>query len=170
MALHVEGHLARSDRTEAGAACPIERTSELVARRSTVLLLREASYGTARFDDFVRRTGLTESVTAAQLRGLVIEGILVKQPYRELGQRQRFEYLLTEAGRDLVPILLAFAAWGDRHRPKSHRLRMVHRGCAAPLHVEMRCEAGHEVGESEVVVALERRRGRRRLRPEEGRS
>lgn len=162
MALHVEGLLARGDRTEAGAACPIERTSELVARRSTVLLLREASYGTARFDDFVRRTGLTESVTATQLRALVTEGILVKQPYQEPGQRQRFEYLLTEAGRDLVPILLALAAWGDRHRPKPHRLRMVHRGCAAPLHVEMRCEAGHEVGESEVAVAFERRRGKTR--------
>jgi DNA-binding HxlR family transcriptional regulator len=160
MALHVEGRLARSDRTEAGAACPIERTSELVARRSTVLLLREASYGTARFDDFVRRTGLTESVTATRLRALVVEGILVRRPYQEPGQRQRFEYRLTEAGKDLVPILLALAAWGDRHRPKPHRLRMVHSGCAAPLHVEMRCEAGHEVGVSEVTVSFERRRGK----------
>jgi DNA-binding HxlR family transcriptional regulator len=149
--------MARAERTEAGDACPIERSISLIGRRSTVLLLREASYGTSRFDDFVRRTGLTESVTADQLRRLVAEGLLTKHPYREPAQRQRFEYVLTEAGHDLVPILLALGSWGEKHRPRSHRIRLVHADCGAPIHVEVRCEAGHAPPESEVAVVLEDR-------------
>src|SRR5690606_25800419 len=88
MTLQLEGFLAGRDRPELGDGCPIDRTGSLVARRSTILLLREASYGTTRFDDFVTRTGLTESVTAAQLRNLVSEGLLVKVPYQEPSQRR----------------------------------------------------------------------------------
>src|SRR5215831_14630163 len=125
VSMQLHGRMADAERSAFGSACPIERTSALIARRSTFLLLREASYGTRRYDDFVRRTGLTESVTAAQLRNLVSEGLLARQPYREPGQRQRFEYELTEAGHDLVPILLALGDWGDKHRPRAHRLTMV---------------------------------------------
>jgi hypothetical protein len=87
---------------------------------------------------------------------LVSEGLLDKKPYQEPGQRQRFEYELTEAGHDLVPVLLALGAWGDRHRPKSHRLKMVHADCGSSLQMEVRCEAGHTVREADVAVALER--------------
>jgi DNA-binding HxlR family transcriptional regulator len=158
MTVLLEGRLAREDRVELGDACPIDRTSALLARRSTILLLREASYGTSKYDDFVRRTGLTESVTAAQLRNLTDEGLLQKRAYREPPQRQRFEYILTAAGHDLVPILLALATWGDRHRPLPHELRMVHAGCGADIEVDVRCADGHHVGEGEVVVGLEPRR------------
>jgi DNA-binding HxlR family transcriptional regulator len=155
--LQLIGRMASRGRTDSGDACPIERSIALLGRRSTILLLREASYGTSRFDDFVRRTGLTESVTAGQLRKLVVEGLLAKHPYQEPAQRQRFEYFLTEAGRDLVPILLALGAWGDKHRPKPHRVRMAHAECGAAINVEVRCEAGHRVPESEVAVILEGR-------------
>src|SRR5262245_62494786 len=104
MAFRLEGRISDDARTEFGDACPIDRTSTLLARRSTILLLREASYGTTRYDDFVRRTGLTESVTAAQLKSLLVEGLLTKKPYQEPGQRQRFAYELTEAVPDLAPV------------------------------------------------------------------
>src|SRR5262245_42543611 len=104
MAFRLEGRISDEGRTEFGDDCPIDRTSALVARRSTILLLREALYGTTRYDDFVRRTGLTESVTAAQLKSLVSEGLLTKKPYQEPGQRQRFAYELTEAVPDLAPV------------------------------------------------------------------
>lgn len=155
MVLQLTGRAADPDRTEFGDACPIERAITLLGRRSTVLLLREASYGTSRFDDFVRRTGLTESVTAGQLRYLVTEGLLAKRPYQEPAQRQRSEYVLTEAGQDLLPILVALGAWGTKHRPRANRVRMMHAGCGAPVTVEVRCEAGHRVAESEVAVAVD---------------
>ncbi|WP_432946137.1 winged helix-turn-helix transcriptional regulator [Kribbella sp. CA-253562] len=157
MTLQLKGLLAGSDRPELGDACPIDRASSLVARRSTILLLREASYGTTRFDEFVTRTGLTESVTANQLRNLVSEGLLVKVPYQEPSQRQRFEYALTEAGHDLVPIVMALGEWGEKHRPRTNWLGLTHADCGARVHMALTCEAGHAVREPDVVVSLEHR-------------
>ena len=156
MPVTLQGPLADADRAELGEGRPIDRTSDLLARRSTVLLLREAWYGTSRYDDFVRRTGLTASVVAAQLRSLVDATLLEKRPYREPGQRARFEYVLTAAGAELAPLLVAFASWGDRHLPRSHRLGMTHAGCGAQIQVDVRCAAGHAVADEEIIVGLER--------------
>ncbi|WP_460773607.1 winged helix-turn-helix transcriptional regulator [Microbacterium sp. GXF7504] len=154
MPVVLEGPLATADRPPLGDACPIERTAPLLARASTLVLLREAAYGTARFDDFVARSGLSESVVAAQLRLLVAEGLLAKRPYREAGQRARAEYVLTAAGDDLVPILLALAQWGDRHRPERHRLQVVHTGCGAPVDTTVHCGAGHALTTEELTVSV----------------
>lgn len=156
MTFQMAGLLAGDRSSELGDLCPVERTGEIIGRRSTILLLREASYGTRRFDDFVRRTGLTESVVAAQLRALVAEGLFAKQPYREPSQRARSEYVLTDAGRELLPIIVALASWGDRHRPRSHAMRMVHAGCGANVETAIVCAEGHVVAEDEITVALQR--------------
>ncbi|MGI5132934.1 winged helix-turn-helix transcriptional regulator [Pseudonocardia sp. CA-107938] len=153
--LQVAREAANQYPAEFDDACPIERAVTVLGRRSTILLLREASYGTSRFDEFVRRTGLTESVTAGQLRKLVDEGLLTKRPYQEPAQRQRFEYVLTDAGEDLLPILIAMGAWGDKHRPKTHRVHMVHADCGAAMEVQVLCEAGHRVAASEVAVVFD---------------
>jgi DNA-binding HxlR family transcriptional regulator len=152
MTLQLTGRLADPDRAAIGAGCPIERSSALLGRRSTLVILREAAYGTARFDDFVRRTGLTESVTATQLRELVSDGLLEKRPYQEPGQRARQEYVLTQAGEDAVPVLLALAAWGDKHLPRKHRIDAVHADCGALVTATLRCDAGHDVPQDEVVM------------------
>jgi DNA-binding HxlR family transcriptional regulator len=156
MTIQLTGAMRNPDRAEVGEGCPMHRASNVLARRSTLLLLREAAYGTTRFDDFVRRTGLTESVTAAQLKAMVLEGLLTTASYQEPGQRRRSEYVLTPAGEELVPVLLAFAAWGERHRPHALHFQMTHEGCGAELDVELRCRHGHQVDTSDVVVALER--------------
>jgi DNA-binding HxlR family transcriptional regulator len=160
MTFQLAGRLADPDREALTDGCPIERSSALLGRRSTLVLLREAAYGTARFDDFVRRTGLTESVTAAQLRELVSGGLLHKRPYQEPGQRVRQEYVLTEAGEDAVPVLLALAAWGDKHLPRSHRIEATHADCGAPVTATLRCAEGHDVPQDEVVMTPRSRRSR----------
>jgi hypothetical protein len=66
-------------------------------------LLREAFYGAHRFDEFVRRAGFTEPVTAARLRELVDDGLLERRPYQDPGQRTRFEYHLTEKAATSFP-------------------------------------------------------------------
>jgi len=65
--------------------------------------LREAYYGTTRFDDFARRVGITKAAMSARLSELVAAGLLAKQPYREPGQRSRDEYVLTDAGTNSCP-------------------------------------------------------------------
>src|SRR5215203_990071 len=103
MSVRLEGRLASPDRPASGDYCPIDRAMQVVGRRSAILLLREASYGTTRFDDFTARTGMTDAVASARLRELVDAGLLERQPYQEPGQRTRHEYVLTESGDDLLP-------------------------------------------------------------------
>src|SRR5919206_4622877 len=85
--------------------CTIAKSLDVLTTRSAFLILREAFYGTARFDDFARRAGISEPVTAARLRELVDEGLLEREDYREPGQRTRKSYKLTEKGADFLPVL-----------------------------------------------------------------
>lgn len=145
----------RHDRDSFDAArCSVARALEVVGTRSTLLLLREAFYGTRRFDDFTRRVGVTEQVAATRLKALVREGLLDREPYREPGQRTRSAYRLTAKGRDLYPVLVALLQWGDAHNPgpDGPPVRLRHRGCGAPITAEVRCTAGHDVTGREVAV------------------
>lgn len=69
--------------------CPIARTLEVVSTKSAFLILREAFYGTTRFDDFAKRAQVSDPVAAARLSELVEEGLLAREPYQEPGQRTR---------------------------------------------------------------------------------
>src|SRR3954452_16307212 len=94
--------------------CSIAKTLEIVGARSSFLILREAFYGTTRFDDFAERVGISESVAAARLRELVEDGLLEREDYQEPGQRTRQRYRLTDKGPDLFPALAALMQWGNR--------------------------------------------------------
>jgi DNA-binding HxlR family transcriptional regulator len=135
--------------------CPIARSMELIGTRSAFILLREAFYGTSRFDDFAARTGLSEAITAARLRELTDAGLLSRQPYREPGQRTRYEYQLTEMGADLFPALAALFQWGDRWLAPSG-VEMRHHTCGAPVHAELRCADGHQVPVGDIDLALKK--------------
>jgi DNA-binding HxlR family transcriptional regulator len=114
MSMTLEGPLAHRDRWQA-TECSIDKAVGVVGTRSALLLLREAFYGTTRFDDFAQRVGITPAVAAARLKDMVGAGILEKRPYRQSGQRTRYEYVLTQRGRDLLPAVLALWQWGDTH-------------------------------------------------------
>lgn len=128
----------------AARRCPIAKSLEVVGTRSAFVLLREAFYGTTRFDDFAVRAGLSEAVTAARLRDLAGAGLLDRRPYREPGQRTRYEYHLTEMGADLFPALAALFQWGDRWLGPAG-VEMRHHSCGAAVHAELRCADGHPV-------------------------
>ncbi|MFF3441069.1 winged helix-turn-helix transcriptional regulator [Streptosporangium sp. NPDC002721] len=96
--------------------CSIWRSLEVLGQKWTLLIVREAFWGRTRYAEF-RRIGVPTDVLQARLASLVEEGILERHPYRRPGERTRDEYVLTPAGRDLVPILAALAEWGDEHRP-----------------------------------------------------
>jgi len=140
--------------------CPIGKALGVVGTRSAMLIMREAYYGTTRFDDFATRVDISEAVAAARLRELVAAGLLERQPYREAGQRTRFEYRLTEKGTDLAPVVLGLFEWGAKHASPRGRppVDLTHGGCGAPVHVEVRCADDHPVGLAEVVVSPAKRR------------
>ncbi|GAA2439438.1 winged helix-turn-helix transcriptional regulator [Mycolicibacterium llatzerense] len=155
----LQGVLAERDKWSAVGQCAIEKTMSLVGTKSAMLLMREAYYGTTRFDDFSRRVGITKAATSARLAELVEAGLLTKQPYQEPGQRSRDEYVLTPAGTDFMPVVWAMFEWG-RHHLGDTGLRLTHLGCGADATVEIRCAAGHEVPPDELGMKLARRRGR----------
>lgn len=155
----LQGPLTDRNSWSAVGKCPIEKTMAVVGTKSAMLILREAYYGTTRFDDFARRVGITKAATSARLTELVEAGLLTRQPYREPGQRARDEYVLTEAGIDLMPVVWGMFEWGRRHLGDETRLRLTHRGCGAEATVEIRCADGHPVPPEEVGVSLRRRSG-----------
>ena len=154
----LRGALADRDAWSAAGECPIERTIEVVGTKSALLILREAYYGTTRFEDFYGRVGITKAAAAARLNELVGAGLLTRRPYREPGQRTRDEYVLTPAGTDFMPVVWALFQWGQRHLPDPPPLRLVHAGCNAAVDIGMHCSQGHLVEPDELVVRLTRRR------------
>lgn len=139
--------------------CTIAKALDVVSTRSAFLIVREAFYGTTRFDDFAERVGISEPVTAARLRELVDHGLLEREEYREPGQRTRQHYRLTDKGADLFPALVALMQWGDRWLDdRGGPVELRHRECGEPVSVELRCAAGHRVATDELDLGPRRRR------------
>ena len=106
--------------------CSVARTLEVVGDRWSLLVIREALLGAHRFDQMQRGTGAPRDILAARLRKLVETGVLERRRYQE--RPPRFEYHLTEAGRDLHPVVTALRQWGDRHvtSPEPRPVRFEH--------------------------------------------
>lgn len=135
-------------------SCAIAKALEAIGPPSALLVLREAYFGTTRFDDFVQRLGMTESAVTARLRQLVDTGLLAKRPYKEPGQRTRYEYDLTQMGGDLLPALVSLMEWGETYlRGERGRLvSLTHAGCGEPVAAEIRCAKGHPVAPDDIIM------------------
>jgi DNA-binding HxlR family transcriptional regulator len=153
--LRMTGPLEPRSAWQAGR-CSIAATLDVVSTRSAFLILREAFYGTTRFDDFAERAGISEPVAAARLRELVDHGLLEREPYRQPGQRTRHRYRLMHKGADLFPVLVALMRWGDRWLADGGGpVALRHRGCGERVEVELRCGAGHQVRVDDLDLALQ---------------
>jgi DNA-binding HxlR family transcriptional regulator len=93
--------------------CSIARTLEVVGERWTLLIVRDAFRGLTRFDQFQENLGIARNVLTDRLNRLVTEGILERVRYSE--RPERYEYLLTDKGRDLRVALNALRQWGDTY-------------------------------------------------------
>jgi DNA-binding HxlR family transcriptional regulator len=127
--------------------CSVARTAAVVGDAWTVLVLRDLFNGVRRFDDLAVHLGVARNVLTRRLATLLEEGVVERVPYREPGSRERHEYRLTAAGRDLRPVILAMLAWGDAHRagPDGPPVRLEHPACGTAVHVELRCDEGHVI-------------------------
>jgi DNA-binding HxlR family transcriptional regulator len=131
--------------------CTIAKALDVVSTRSAFLILREAFYGTTRFDDFAQRAGISEPVAATRLRELVDTGLLEREDYREPGQRTRQRYRLTDKGADMFPALVALMDWGNRWLDDhGGPVELLHRDCGERVATELRCAAGHTVRPEEL--------------------
>ncbi|MFI1372092.1 winged helix-turn-helix transcriptional regulator [Streptomyces longwoodensis] len=92
--------------------CPVARALDLVGDRWSLLVVRDAMDGARSFTEFQRRTGIARNILTARLRRLTAHGILAQQ---SAPSGRRLQYVLTDVGRDLFPVLLTLRQWGERH-------------------------------------------------------
>jgi DNA-binding HxlR family transcriptional regulator len=95
-----------------GRPCPAAAALELVGDRWSLLVIREVSLGAHRFTRIQEGTGAPRDRLAARLKTLVDGGVLRRERYCEAPER--YEYHLTDAGQELVPVIRALRAWGER--------------------------------------------------------
>ncbi|MBQ8101812.1 MULTISPECIES: helix-turn-helix domain-containing protein [unclassified Afipia] len=96
--------------------CLIARSLALVGDAWSMLILRDAHGGLTRFDEFRKSLGIAPTILTRRLSALTDDGLLEKRRYSERPPRD--EYVLTQAGRDFLPVLFAISAWGRKHRNK----------------------------------------------------
>ncbi|MFE2287209.1 winged helix-turn-helix transcriptional regulator [Streptomyces sp. NPDC059443] len=93
------------------ADCSIAQALDVVGDWWTLLIVRDAARGIARFDEFQRELGMSRKVLTERLKLLVEAGVLTREPYQE--RPVRHEYRLSPRGRALLPVLVALQDWGD---------------------------------------------------------
>ena len=130
--------------------CSIARTLEIVGEKWALLAVREVFLGNRRFDEMVRRIGAPRDTLAARLRSLTGAGILERRQYSE--HPARYEYRLTEAGRELYPVILTLMRWGDEHLADADGPPMaLEHACGHRLAATVVCEACGEPVQARAV-------------------
>jgi len=92
--------------------CSVAQALEVLGDWWTLLLVREAFFGTTRFKDFERNLGIAKNILSARLDHLVAHGVFTREPLGDEGRR--YEYRLTPMGKDLLTIITALREWSDR--------------------------------------------------------
>ena len=118
-----------------------------------MLIVRDGFLGITRFDDFQERLGISRNILNQRLGRLVEAGVLTKVAYSE--HPPRYDYRLTDKGRDLWPVLTAMRQWGDRYAaPDGPPLEVTHKGCGQVTNAVMVCSECGEPLEARAVRAV----------------
>ncbi|MQY31300.1 winged helix-turn-helix transcriptional regulator [Nocardia aurantia] len=138
--------------------CSAARALEIVGERWSLMIIRHALFrDVTRFGDFQRSLGVARNVLAARLDQFVADGVMVRQPLAEGSAHQ--EYLLTEKGRALRPVIIALTHWGDQWAaPDGPPVTLRHAGCGGEIHQRTVCDCGRTVSAEEVVADPNRSR------------
>jgi DNA-binding HxlR family transcriptional regulator len=119
--------------------CAIAQSLEIIGEWWTLLILRDAFFGVTRFGDFQSRLGIARNILSARLDKLVETGVLERRVYDEA--RNRSDYVLTDKGRALWPVLTAIRQWGDEWvlGEGNEPVELVHETCGARCHATPTC-------------------------------
>ena len=133
--------------------CSVARSQAILGDRWTMLILRNAFLAMRRYEDFQTQLGLPRHILSSRLKRLVEAGVLKKVPYQE--RPARYEYRLTDMGRDLYPVIIALTAWGDKwlDEGRGAPLLLHHKTCGHDFHPVTTCsECGEPVLPRDVVA------------------
>jgi DNA-binding HxlR family transcriptional regulator len=95
--------------------CSLARTLEAVGDWWSPLIVRDLAIGVRRFDELVEDLGISRNLLTDRLNALTEHGIVERQALKD--HATRVEYVLTPSGYELLGVLMALTAWGDRWRP-----------------------------------------------------
>lgn len=129
------------------------RAMEVVGDRWSMLILREAYYGVKRFDEFEYYVGIAPNILSTRLKKFVDAGVMTRMPLPE--HAGRYEYVLTEKGRDFFPAYLALKKWGDDWlaEPAGPQVVFRDRASGRPLeYPELRTRSGKPLRLEDVEV------------------
>jgi DNA-binding HxlR family transcriptional regulator len=146
-----------------GQDCAIARALEVIGERWTLLIVRDALYGVRRFSEFQVHLDIPKAVLSDRLHGLVEHGILERRPDPDHAGRSLYE--LTDAGRELWPVLHSLLVWSERHSGTNSRL-FRHALCGTELDAAADCPAcGITPAVEDIVTEPRAGRARRREDP-----
>ncbi|MFD7603413.1 winged helix-turn-helix transcriptional regulator [Streptomyces mirabilis] len=132
--------------------CSLTDALEVLGDRYSLPVLRELLYGFHRFSDLAKLTGAPRTLLTGRLRRLEEAGVIVRRQYSQ--HPVRFEYHLTQAGVDLIPVILTLTEWGERHTGHDKPKTVFQHSCGAELHPLVTCNCCRQEirpGEFEVV-------------------
>jgi len=129
--------------------CSIAQSLEIVGEWWTLLILRDAFLGVTRFEDFQSRLGIARNMLTARLETLLEAGVMERRVYDE--GRDRADYVLTEMGRELWPVLVTLRQWGDKWLlgEGNEPMVLVHSACGHQTQAELICRECGEPLESD---------------------
>ena len=110
--------------------CNMAKAMNVLGDKWKLLILREAFYGVRRFADIADDVGISPNILSNRLNDLETEDVLSKVPYKDDRQRTRYEYRLTDKGKDLALVIVALMQWGNAHlsEGKPPPLRLLRKG------------------------------------------
>jgi DNA-binding HxlR family transcriptional regulator len=118
--------------------CSVAQCLEVIGEWWSMLIVRDTFMGVTRFEEFQRRLGISRNILRERLNSLVEAGVLMRIPYSE--HPPRYDYKLTQKGKDLWPVLTAMRQWGDQYSaPSGPPVELVHNSCGHTTHAEMTC-------------------------------
>jgi len=125
--------------------CSVAQCLEVVGEWWSMLIIRDAFLGVTRFEDFHERLGISRNVLNQRLGSLVDAGVLERVAYCE--HPPRYDYRLTDKGKDLWPVMTAMRQWGDRWAaPDGPPLQVMHKACGHVAEIVPTCsECGQGV-------------------------
>jgi DNA-binding HxlR family transcriptional regulator len=134
--------------------CSLARGLDMIGDWWSPLIIRDLFLNITRFDELVEDLGISRNLLTRRLKSLIANGIVERSAYQR--RPIRYAYRLTEAGRDLVPAILALTAWGDRWaRPREGSpILFVHKSCGHLFEPRITCSACGDVISAEMVKPI----------------
>lgn len=132
-----------ASRTPTPRQCSIAGALDVVGEKWSLLVVRELFLGVRRFSEIAANTGAPRDILTARLRRLEELGVITRRAYSE--RPPRHEYVLTEAGKDLRPVIMALKHWGDTHVAHDHLSPVMMHTCGEVFEPRMACSSCGEV-------------------------